>query len=170
MVTNFQLLNISVIANLEQLVKHELEQNKQVRDESGTDKLNLINKCARLEQYHSQAEAEVEECRKKITTLEAELTTFKLKAEEAILRRQLSEKDVIAAITKELVEEKTAREKLLQEFEARNAELVEMRQKSAHAADEKERAMRREHDDLMKIYAQRDTCKYFLRHTLHILP
>ncbi|XP_037961883.2 protein MLP1 [Plutella xylostella] len=146
-----------VIANLEQLVKHELEQNKQVRDESGTDKLNLINKCARLEQYHSQAEAEVEECRKKITTLEAELTTFKLKAEEAILRRQLSEKDIIAAITKELVEEKTAREKLLQEFEARNAELVEMRQKSAHAADEKERAMRREHDDLMKIYAQRDT-------------
>lgn len=83
---------------------------------------------------------------------------------DKIITNMAQEKDtVISTISKELVEERAAREKYQKELEAKAATLFELRRKLEDIrSDNVLEKFSIENDEIVKALAQRETCKLLL--------
>lgn len=161
---------IPVITNLDQLIKHELEQNQKLREQTAEEKRDLFDKCAMLEEQQEKADKELVEKRKKVSTMNAEIKTLKAIIENSNVEETLTEKDsLINKTTKDLVEEQNLRAKCEKELEMKSAELEVKSAELVRAKDEvlklmSERegmlALRKANEELFKSVSQRETCKY----------
>lgn len=155
---------VSVIENLEQLIKHELDQNRKLREDMEYEKLSLDNKCSTLQDYQEKAEKVLEDRQKEIVSLTKEVETLQAmveicqqdsKAKDGLISKMSKEKDaIISTISKELVEEKLTREKCEKELENQRTVLHELKNNM------EVRALRKENEQLIRAIGQQETCKF----------
>ncbi|KAJ8718038.1 hypothetical protein PYW07_005968 [Mythimna separata] len=161
--------NKKVISNLEQLLKDTQENNKKLCEELNNEKLNLVNKCAILQEYHDKAEIELEKRQKENMVIQKELDTLKCKVElceedskakDAIISRMTKEKDaIIASISKELLDAKTAKEKCENEIQEKMTTIQELKRNLDDINNEREalHILRKENEELIKVVGHRET-------------
>ncbi|XP_037295156.1 golgin subfamily A member 4-like isoform X2 [Manduca sexta] len=148
-----------VITNLEQLIKHELEENQMLRDDNANEKLTLVNKFSLLQDWQTKAEKDIEEKHREIVHLQEEVVTLRakienyehdLKAKDVLISEIGKEKDaIISTISKELLEEKTLKEKWQKECENKIAAFYDKQAVEA--------ALRKENEQLVKAVGDRET-------------
>ncbi|XP_053615018.1 repetitive organellar protein-like isoform X2 [Plodia interpunctella] len=161
--------NKIVITNLEQLIKHELEQNQQLRDDNGNDRINLTNKCFLLQEYQNKAEKELDQRLKEIVALQEEVRDLKLKVvtledeiekKTEIIANIAQEKDVvIGTMSKELRDEQMERERCKKELEKMEFEMERCKLKLERASCDGEalKLLRRENEALVKAVGHVET-------------
>lgn len=152
-----------VIINLEQLIKHELEENHKLRDAYEQEKLIMRSKISLLQDYQSKAEKVLEENQKETVMLQKEIETLQSKvnlsehdskAKDGIISKMSKDKDaVISTISKELLEEKALREKLEKELQSQKSIMSELRNNMEI------RALKKENEQLIRAIGQQETCK-----------
>lgn len=153
-----------MIANLEQLIKHELEQNSKLREGIEDEKVSLVNQCFTLRDYQEKAEKVLEERQKEITSLQKEVDALQAKVEiceqdskakDGLISKMSKEKDsIISSISKELLEEKVTREKCEKELENQKVVMHELKNNL------EVRALRKENEQLIRAIGQQETCKF----------
>lgn len=153
-----------MIANLKQLIKHELEQNNKLREDFDDGKISLVNKCSTLQDYQEKAEKVLEERQKEIVSLQKEVETLHAKVEiceqdskakDGLISKMSKEKDaVISNISKELLEAKLTKEKCEKVLENQKVARHELRN------DLEVRALKKENEQLIRAIGQQETCKF----------
>ncbi|KAJ0173995.1 hypothetical protein K1T71_010141 [Dendrolimus kikuchii] len=158
-----------ITTNLEQQLKHEIEQNIKMRNETLLEQLMLSNKLTLTLEDKKKAEQELNECQKQLNTLMKEIDNIKEKlsiskqdliAKDRFISKISKEKDAeISAISKELLDEKTAREKLQQELEMKIVLVYELQQKLEEVNCDRDvlNALKKENEELMKVVQETET-------------
>lgn len=148
---------LSDIAKLEKRL--ELELNN-LNENNEKEKINLINKCAILEEYQQKAEAELASRQKHITTLQDEINTITLKMQEVMNDKernlnQVREKDAVIVILNEQIHS------MNKELDFKQSEVFSLKSKmdAKNQEDDVIQILKKENEELIKAIGQRDTCE-----------
>lgn len=146
-------------------LKDELKQYKKMCDEMSQEKEIFTNKFILLQEDKNKFEVEINTLVKEIETLKEKLLISKenlIAKDNCILQISKENDAVISVISKELLDEKTAKENMQQELEKKSILVYELQQNLEELNYDKEalNIMKKENEELMKAVQERETCKY----------
>ncbi|CAG4947768.1 unnamed protein product [Colias eurytheme] len=136
------------INGLESRLQTILTENKQLQEAFDTEKINIINKCALLQEYQEKAEQELLSRQKEIESLKETIENVAYKYNE--------EKD---ALSKQLEDEKIAKKRYLEQIKELNIDVCELRRRLDDTKHDMEvvNVLRKENEELYKLVGQRET-------------